>query len=482
MIAKSRKSMLLPLAGPLTNFAQTNPERMVNFYAEKIWQVVVLRRTPGIKLFGELPGIGGTRGLLRFKGSEEDLFGVRGTKFSQWDPGSSAFIERGTLESNSGRVGMAFNSTQVIVVDDLAAYVYDIADTTSFAKIDGTGGNHGAFAFPGGGSVARYGSLRIFSIRPGTGLIYASAQDDARTWNPLSAIEAETFPDPLVGFEPVGPVSFAFGSDSFECYVDQGLQPFPLRRVQAGASVGMAAPASSSVYGGSAYWLGGSAEGQGIVYRTQGYEYQRISDHRVESIIQDMPDFSDAVGFIYQEDGHPFYVLNFGAGNRTLVYDISTSLWAERDLRNPVTGVHSRRPEICQAFFAGKNLVGDLRNGNVYHLSKDHLTDNGDPVIHERIFPCWPEDSYDFTSMPPFYAAMDVGQVAQGLDEPQAMLNWSDDRGRTYQGTERTRGLGRTGEYRKRPVWDGMGSSYGRAYRLRLQGPVDFIVREAGML
>lgn len=467
----------LPLVSSLADDPQTSPERTVNWYGEKSGaDQFTLRKTAGLKLFGAMVGSGGTRGLLRFKGSAEKLFGVRGNTFQEWDTLTSTFISRGILTSVVGSVGMTFNQTtagqkQILIVDGTKAYKFDADVPASFAEVT---------PFLGGNSAAAYMSLRAFSITPNTGKVFCSNFDDLFTWNSIASIVAETFPDPVVALANVGPLMIVLGTDSMEAWADQGLPTFPLRRVQAGAKVGCSSAASVAVHGKSAYWLGGSPEGRGIVYRTNGYDPERISDDDVERVIAGMASFDDAVGYVVQEQGHVFYVLNFGVGDRTLVYDIMTGLWAEWEYRNS-DGSVSRHPAVAQAVYLGKNLVGDARNGNVYEMSKQYLDNDGLPIVSEKIFTVWPSDTFELTNIPPFFIGLDVGLTPSGANEPQAMLSLSDDRGKTF-GSEIFRGLGLTGQYDRRVVWDRMGSSFGRVNRLRVTGPVDFTLRSAGML
>jgi hypothetical protein len=477
----------LPIISSFADFPQTVPDKTVNLYGNKIGETYFLECSPGLKLFGEALGNGAIRNMLTFKAQDQFLFLVRGNIFQMWDTGLSAFVSLGIVSSVVGKIGMSYNSYQVLIVDDANAYVYDVygASAGTFAIIDGIGPpSHGAFPFQGGNSTAVFAGLRMYSIEPNSGRVFASNRDNdpdgARTWDPIAEIEAETFPDPLVGMANIGPAMLVFGSDSFEVWVDQGLPIFPYRRVQAGASIGCSAPNSIAVFGGFAYWLGGSREGRGIVYRAKGTEAEEVSTHEIDAIIQTLPNFSDAVGYVFQEDGHPFYVLNFLEGDKTLVFDISHNLWSEWEYRN-ADGTTSRHPAIAQAVYTGLNLVGDSRNGNVYEMSRKYVTNDGLPIVREKIFTIWPPDPYEFTNMPPFFLALDVGQVASGLEEPLAMLSWSDDRGKLYS-QMRVLGLGFQGEYNKRLVWHGMGSSYGRAYRIRLTGPVSFVIRGAGML
>lgn len=576
----------LPLVTDHNDFAQTAAEATINFYAEKVSDNFILRCTPGLSLFGTVPGAGGIRGVLSVVGLQNRLFAVRGSGFYEWD--GSEFVLRGNLSSSNGIVGMAYNDSQVIVVDDTKGYGYTVANTSSFAEIS---------PFQGGAASVAFIQLRMVTIEPGTDRWWVSDQDDVFTWNPLAGARAESLPDPLVALATVGQALYLFGSNGYEVWTTTPNFNFPFARTNfVGQNIGCTARNSVSVFGNTVYFLGGNAEGRGIVYALNGYQPVRISDNRIEQIIQGLPSFDDAVGFTYQEQGHVFYVLSFGIGDKTLVYDVTTKIWAEREYRNPVSGVESRRPEIVQCVFNGKMLVGDFRNGNIYEMSRKYFTDatyqvqessatiTGDgaqyvsleafnlnnpaakyfnisyyidtndwvvlvfasaqdrdnyenplgfcngvsgnpkqlvvvkndagivqasfyletittpelpvsfdvdfttqtvekkvPVVRTKVFPVWPDEQVSRVHVPPFGLFLDMGKTASGEDAPKAMLSFSDNRGETY-GIEHYRELGRTGEYGKRVVWHGQGTTFGRNYKVRLTGDQDFVLRKAGLL
>jgi hypothetical protein len=461
----------LPLVTDHNDFAQTAAEMTINWYAEKVSDNFVLRCTPGLSLFGAVSGAGGIRGLLSVVAPVNRLFAVRGNGFFEWD--GAAFVLRGNLSTSSGIVGMAYNDTQVIVVDENKGYGYTVSNTSSFAEIS---------PFQGGASQVAFTQLRMVTIEPGTDRWWVSNQDDVFTWNPLAGARAESLPDPLVALASVGQALYLFGSNGYEVWTTTPNFNFPFARTNfVGQNIGCAAKSSVSVFGNSVYFLGGNAEGRGIVYVLSGYQPVRISDNRIEEIIQGLPSFDDAVGFTYQEQGHVFYVLSFGIGDKTLVYDVTTKIWAQREYRNPVSGVESRRPEIVQCVFNGKMLVGDFRSGNIYEMSRAYQTDDGNPVIRTKVLSVWPTEQIQRVHVPPFALFLDMGKTASGVEAPQAMLSFSDNRGETY-GIEHYRELGRTGEYGKRVVWHGQGTTYGRNYKIRLTGDQDFVLRKAGLL
>jgi hypothetical protein len=64
-----------------------------------------------------------------------------------------------------------------------------------------------------------------------------------------------------------------------------------------------------------------------------------------------------------------------------------------------------------------------------------------------------------------------VGLITGQGSDPQVMLQFSDDGGRTWS-SERWRSLGRIGEYRTRTRWLRNGSARDRIYRYAMSDPV----------
>ena len=474
--------ILLSLIDSNLDFPQSAAQRTINWFVEQIGKKqVVLRTTPGLKFRWSLSDVGGGRGIYSMKADTEHLFAVRGETFFQYDVGTDAFVSRGTLSTNQGFLQFSNNSTQILIADGRYGYGFDL-NTLAFNRLDGVAGPVvDPWPGVGGQTGAAYSSLRCISIEAGTGNFWCSHQDDIFNWSGSAGAEAETFPDPLVGIASLGQILFLLGSNSYEVWMDQGFQDFPYRRVQAGSNIGCAAASSIVVFGGSVYWLGGSAEGKGIVYKTSGYQAVPISDTRTDEIISQIADISDATAFIYQEQGHVFYRISFGFGNLTLSYDITTDLWAQCDYRDPTTGQSKRRPEISQCVFAGQNLVQDYRDGSICEMNRKYFTDAGLPVVREKVFEAWPSEQENRMDVPPFAVMLDMGNTPEGSESPKAMVSFSDDRGKTY-GVEHYRDLGQIGEYGKRIVWHGQGSTFGRNYKLRMTGNQDLVIRNAGFL
>ncbi len=122
-------------------------------------------------------------------------------------------------------------------------------------------------------------------------------------------------------------------------------------------------------------FIGLNAEGQGMVWRMNGYTPTRISTFAIENILRNLPRIDDAMGWTYQEAGHLFYVLYLPSNDTTLVYDVSSNSWVE--FAHWVPDLVNWTPYVgrCHAFGFGKHLVGSRTNGVIYEQSQHFYSD-----------------------------------------------------------------------------------------------------------
>jgi hypothetical protein len=71
-------------------------------------------------------------------------------------------------------------------------------------------------------------------------------------------------------------------------------------------------------------WIGADERGQGIAYKNNGYQPQRISNHAVEYEWSLYSTISDCEAWGEQHGGHVWSVFYFPTGDATWVYDHST--------------------------------------------------------------------------------------------------------------------------------------------------------------
>lgn len=111
----------------------------------------------------------------------------------------------------------------------------------------------------------------------------------------------------------------------------------------------------------------------------------RVSTHAIEAEWRKYPETSDAVSFVYTEEGHEFWVITFPAGNATWVYDATAACWHRRGWWNGTS--LDRQRQMFHGYCFGRHYVGDWANGKLYIQSLDYATDNGDSILRQRAAP-----------------------------------------------------------------------------------------------
>ncbi len=337
--------------------------RMVNLFPEVVpeggKEPAFLQRCPGLRLVATV-GEGPIRGMWKFG---DFLYVASGGKLYRVD-GNFAATELGLI-NGSGPVSMADNGIQLFVACNPSAFIYN-ANTSVFAQITDPD-------FPGAVSVGYLDSYFVFN-EPNSQRVWVTSLLDGTAIDPLDFASAEGNPDNIVSLMVDHREVWLFGNNTVEVWYNAGLADFPLARIEgAFMETGCLAPYSVAKLDNAVFWLGSDARGNGIVYRNQGYNAQRVSTHAVEWQIQQYGVLNDAIGYSYQQDGHSFYVLTFPTAQATWVFDVSTGAWHERAAWD---GVQFRRHRSnCQANYAGQVLVGDWESGNVYALDMNFFRD-----------------------------------------------------------------------------------------------------------
>lgn len=258
-----------------------------------------------------------------------------------------------------------------------------------------------------------------------------------------------------------------------EVWFDVGNSDFAFSQVP-GAQIehGCAAKYSVCSYDGSVFWLGRDRFGTAIVFQgTTSYQAQRISTHCVENILNGLSDISDAVGYVYQQDGHTFYVLNLTTADQTWVYDLATKLWHER-VYTDNNGQEHRHLLQFTACVNNQIVGGDWQTGDLFLLDLNNYTDNGQPIVRRRGFPHIVEDGARIQYRQ-FLCSIDVG-VTPGFpvdEEPQISLRWSDTAGNSF-GQPITTGMGASGQYLRSVQFQRLGMGRDRVFELFWSAPV----------
>jgi hypothetical protein len=459
----------IPFVGPAYSARSLNADaqRAVNCYLEmdnaSPRAPVALYGTPGLDLMQTL-GSAPVRGQIKL-GSGTMIVVAGSTVYAV--SLSGALTTLGTINSVAGLVGMAANTTQVLIVDGLGGWLATATSLTEVVDED----------FPAGVTWAKYISSYFVVGGDGSSQFYWNeTPNDGSAWNGLDFASAEGNPDIIVGGESNQLELWLFGTASAEIFILTGDPDAPFQRqgntfIESGAvSKDCIAKIDSTVF-----WIGQDDRGAGIVWRAQGYSPARISNHALEKALQSST-LSDAFAFAYQQEGHGFYVLTLPTAGTTWVYDVSTNEWHERQSYSDfsLAALTRWRPQTY-CFFANQHWVGDYATGKLYTLNLDSNTEDGTPILRLRATQCM--DSPGGERM--FYQALQI-DMETGLgdgagSDPQLMLRYSNDGGHTWSNVK-TASAGKAGEYGRRVKFGPSGAGRNRVWEISMTDDAKFAV------
>lgn len=446
-------------------------QRCINLFPEinqlgtgKEQEVAALVPTPGLRL---LVNISDDPIRGEWRASNGNLFIAAGQKFYSI---SSSWVatERGSLNTSTGPVSMADNGTYVFIVDGSSGYTWNI-DTNTFAQVVDPN-------FLPSDQVKYLDGYFIFNQKDSKNCFFSDL--NAVTFDALDVFSAEGSPDDVIGIEVMNQNIYVFGSQSTEVFYNTGDSDNTFQRIQGAViSVGCVAPFSIHRLQNSVLWLGGDETGNGVIYKSEGYQAVRISTPAIESTIRALTadQIAAATAYTYQQGGHIFYCLNIPGSNTTWVFDGSTSLWHERAYLN-LWSLERHRAE-CHAVAYGENVVGDYQNGKLYALDLETDNDNGISIARERTAPHISKGLANLFHSS-FQLDMETGVGTDGTgqgNDPKAVLTWSDDGGHTWS-NERWASIGKIGKTKTRVIWRRLGRSRDRVYKVRITDPVKVVL------
>lgn len=442
-------------------------QRLVNFFTEKQPQgaksQTPLFGAPGMSAF-TAAGVG----PIRPNGSwvKQDIpYVVSGPSLYSIDS-AGAVVQLGTgIDGGNGPVSMSDNGNQLCIVTGTSGYIYDTT-TRTFSKIMSP-------AFYPADTVSFFDGYFVFD-RKGTNEFFLSALYDGLTYNGLDFASAETQPDFVTGTVQNLQLLFVICQQHLELWYDAGAADFPLQRYTgAGVTYGCVAPHTIVKQDGAVFFLGSDR----IFYRLQSTTPIRVSTHSIEHILAQATDITDAYCFTYTLEGHKFVVLTVPSLSRTLVFDISTGKWHEReswDANKMSLGIW----RASTAFRAFNNIyLGDAFNGNVNKLDWTTYTELGNTIRGLAYsIPYHQDRKRLFFSRFELDVQAGVGLTSGQGSDPQIMLGWSVDGAQTFKPLQPWRSMGKIGQYLRRLRWLRMGQGRQFVFVISCTDPVPRVI------
>ncbi len=373
----------------------------------------------------------------------------------------------GALNTTSGWCVLAAGRDYLMLVDGTDGWTWD---GTSFALISDAD-------FPANPTWCAYQDGYFLATNDNTDRVYVSSLtggggEDPTTWTALMFTTAEADPDDVLAIARTYERLYFVGSKTTQVYYNSGNADFPFDLVTNGVlEWGIEAPASLDIADGRMFLLSRSVSGGLAVIMVSGFQHQEISDPDLIKEFETLTTLSDAEGFAYKLGGDTFYELTFPTDARTYCYQVETGLWHDR-----VTYGLTRRRTRGHGYFNGRHLVGDYESGNVYYLDPDVYTENGYPLVRTRVTSVTHKDGRDIEcNALEIEFKRGVGLISGQGSDPQAMLRYSVDGGRTWSSTL-WQPLGAIGEYDMRAVWQMLGQGRSFIFEVSVSDPVEVVM------
>jgi hypothetical protein len=456
--------------------AIADAERLVNWYVAKLQSQAakapfVLYPTPGHEEFLTLP-----QAPLR------DLFGQQGRAWAVAGDrihevfGDMTAIDRGVVRFDGNPATSITNGDgggQMLFTSGNHAYLLDMTTNALTDVVTG---------------ALMCGMLDTFFLvlDAGTSTLKISESNDGLTWLGTQIFQRSSASDPWRALKVVNKRIYMFGEFTTDVFFNAGTSPFPFAPY--GGSLiphGIAAAFSAAEFQGGVAFLAQNRNGDRTVRLATGYSSaDEISNEAVNYQLSRYDRVDDAEGFSYEEQGEPFYILNFPSANASWGYTEDGG-WHERGTWNPAANRYDVWHPRCHAFAFGEHLVGDRTSGRIDRMSIDLGLDAGGvalrrlrraPAInqeHQRLY---------ISNLELYLDAGVADATGQGSD-PQVMLRKSRNGGRTW-GPELWRRTGKPGEYGRRVRWNRLGSGRDIAVEVVVSDPwprsiVDCFINQA---
>lgn len=213
----------------------------------------------------------------------------------------------------------------------------------------------------------------------------------------------------ILRFPSKGNMILVMGKTVTEPWFDNGIQQFPyVRNNQFNIDYGCLNPATIARTDEIVVWLAQNEKSGPIIMYTRGGMPEKITTDGIDFLFSQLQAPEDSQGFIYRQDGHLIYHINFYTDNLSLFYDFNTQKFFHA---SDEFGNYFIAAEV--AFFNNQYYFVTKNNGKVYAFDTIFTSYDGAEIPRERICAHGREKSQRY------YIANDVGfTIEQGENNP----------------------------------------------------------------
>jgi hypothetical protein len=443
---------------------------LVNFYPEiedgsKSKYVKSLIGCPGYRLAVAAYTSGYCRALYTTSTGSR-MFSVIENKLIEITSAEIA-VDRGTISTSTGMCGICDNGSQVLIVDGSNGYIFTLGTNALVSITDAD--------FPDYPTHCIFNKGYFIVNNSGSGQFYFSSSYDGTAWHGLDFATAEYSADTLQGIiKTSNGTIWMVGSQSVELWQSVESADLPWQAIfGAVKEYGCIAPYSIASNGSQVFFVGNGQNGYASVFMGNGYEISKISTPAIEYQIKQFVGIGNATAFVYSDEGHSFYVLNF-TSEKTLVYDLSSGEWHRRASFNAQSGTNLRQFSQGCCFFNGKLYVGSYQSGNIYEMSLDIYSEAGESIKRE-IATNYISSENELLRHMSVEMDMETGVGLVGGVSPTVSMRFSDDLNKTLSNSI-TATPGKIGEYLERVIFKRLGRSRKRSYNFIFTDSVKWVI------
>lgn len=395
----------------------------------------------------------------------------------------------GSLQSQAGVVYISENNAdQIAIVDGLFVYIYNTT-TQKFTTVTDIPFQPVYIDFQDTYFIIPDGvSHEWFLSAPNNGLVWPTGAQNVG--------QLQTKPDTMIAVVRFNRQLFVMGKKTTEIWHDVGARLFPYQRDNSlSIDYGCLNAATIASGFGLLVWLAVNEKAGPTIMVSRGGNARQISTDGINFVLDKLDAPEDASGFLFEEDGHIFYLITFRTDNISYVYDFNTNKFY--DVTDECLNAHLA---TRIAFFDNTHYFISSENGDLYEMGTDFSTfkytldpdDKGKTIPRIRILPPFrkPDASrYVINNISvttemgnAFPTRPEILDIETTFEEvPQVVdLSMSKDGGQTF-GTVVRKEFNRIGNRRNRLRWFNLGSSNDTTFQFRFWGKYRFVITSATM-
>lgn len=298
-------------------------------------------------------------------------------------------IQLGSLQTTTGIVYIVENNKpQILISDGLLLYIYDQTVSSQVQIVPNLNFKPGYITFHDTYFICAASQDQTYTpVANNTWRLSLSNEGyqgpgNTNAW-PSTASNVgliETKPDvtqAVVRFPSRGNMIMVLGSTVTESWFDTGTQLFPYQRNnQFNVDYGCVSPATVAYMDELVVWLAQNEKSGPVILVSDGGTPRKITTDGIDYLLSTLQTPQDSQAFLYRQDGHLFYHINFYSDNFSLFYDFNKDKFYHASDQNLNYFIASEISFIGnQYYFVSRNT------GNLYAFDTQFYTYNDQQVL-----------------------------------------------------------------------------------------------------